>query len=244
MESYKRLLRLLKTQPLALTLALGGLVGLVVSAEAGSHWLERPHPMSEPRYLVARRALTAGEPIDFLDFALWYARDVGPIPRGALTDQDLDLLKSAVLESDLAEGAVLTAAKVSGPGGRVLSATAIPKGKLAYSFSAYDALMARGGDHIDILLEPESRSSASTLVEDALVLEALPPTDDGETPSSRGLVVALGREEIELLENARHRGRLKIVLRNPQDSAQGLSSRHQLPEARTKRAVEILSEGP
>lgn len=225
-------------QNLTVTAAIAVIVGLIVCFEASSLFSKKKPSINSPRFLVARRDLPSGHPISLVDLALAGERSLKEMPRGAMTDQDLHLLKGAYLKQAISEGSVVAldalnlSASVTGLG------VAVPKGKRACRLRAESGMEVRPGERIDILLVPKNiHDMPILLVEGALIIQA--GEARGEEP--RNLVVAVSRVEVAILEKAEQRGKLKIVLRNPGDRFSAGSHSHSLLRVhRGRPKVEII----
>lgn len=230
--------KLFPKQNLTMTAAIAVIVGLIVCFEASSLFSKRPS-INSPRFLVARRDLPSGHPVSLVDLALAGELSLKKIPRGAMTDQDLHLLKGAYLKQAISEGSVVAldglnlSASVTGLG------VAVPKGKRAYRLRAESGMEVRPGERIDILLVPKSTHDMPILlVEGALIIQA------GQIRGEElecNLVVAVSAMEVAILEKAEQRGKLKIALRNPGDYfSAGSHSNSLLRVQRGRPKVEIL----
>jgi hypothetical protein len=217
-----------------------GLVVLGVSVgiffEVNSFFSKPEISLSEPRYLAARRDLPEGFPVNFLDFtAVPRSRLKVSLPKGALTDQDLHLLKGAVFRTSVSEGALLTLDQLQLSPRWIGLGGVVPQGLRAYPLRPLNSLPVGQGDKIDILLV-SGPDPGSSLVEGALVLQAGFRDPDFE------VIVALSTDDIALLEKAQQRGKLSIALRNPQEAP---ASRRNLKQRsrKAKSNIEIWSEG-
>jgi Flp pilus assembly protein CpaB len=233
-------LKFLRRQPFGVSLLLSALVGVAIAAEV-SGWHETQR-ISDPRYLVAKRDLHTGEALGLTDFGLATRGALGgQVPPGSITDQDLELVRGAWLESDLTEGEVLTLSALRSPSQR-LSRGAIPAGFLAYPLRAESSLPVLKGDQVDLILRPDLREeSPETLVENARILTVERSAEPGEAPT---LILALRQEDVELVEKAQQRGKLRLALRSPKDASRG--SRHKRRRTSARRShsrIEILTEG-
>jgi Flp pilus assembly protein CpaB len=209
---------------------------LAICLEVNSYLSGREIALIESRYLVARRDLPEGFPVNFLDFiAVARSRLKVALPKGALTDQDLHLLKGAIFRSAVSEAEVLCLDQLQLSSRWVGLGSAVPKGFRAYPLHPLNPLPVGQGDKIDIL--PVSGPDSGTpLVEGVLVLQAGFRDPDFE------VIVALSSPDIELLEKGQQKGKLSIALRNPHEAP---SARRQgKPRSRkAKSTVEIWSEG-
>jgi len=241
MEAFLENVRALGSRQRGLTLVIGGVVGLVVCLEARSIFTSQLQGIRDPRYLVARRELSAGQAVHSLDFTFSPQQNV---PKGALSDQDLPLLRGSTLNRALKEGEILCIDALRLPFDNALLGTSIPRGLRAYPIHPSNSLSVRQGDRVDVQLQPESRSEMPfALLEGPLVLQVDPDADGN---GSEEVVLALSSDDIQLLEKARQRGKLTIALRNPRDDAPapGRHTRHHLWHSALPRPqIEILSEG-
>jgi pilus assembly protein CpaB len=149
-------------------------------------------------------------PSDYLDGRRISGKD-RPQLLGATIGQRLEA-GDQLAWSDLAEGT----------GARQLSQLIAP-GMRAYSLSS-DAnpfgLLLRATDHVDVLLDV--RGESKTLLTRILVLSVggqFPGAESTTSPSSRSLGVTLSvtPEQAGRLLRAEREGRLRVVLRNPED---------------------------
>lgn len=241
METFLKSMSALGTRQRSLTLVIGGLVGLVVCLEARSFFSARAQGIRDPRYLVARRELSAGQAVHFLDFTFSHQQNVA---KGALSDQDLPLLRGATLNRTVKEGEILCIDALQRPFDSTALGASIPRGLRAYPIRPSNSLSVRRGDRVDVLLEPESPSEMPfALLEGPLVLQV---DVDADSRGSEEVVLALSSDDIQLLEKAHQRGKLTIALRNPSDEAPaaGRQTRHHLwRSAKRRPQIEILSEG-
>jgi len=244
METFG-LVRQARKQPLVLILLMGGLVSAIICFEL-QHALGQGAALSDPRYLVSRRALEMGEAVSFLDFGQVSARDQkSPPPAGALTDQDWDRLKGATLSRGIREGEYLSSVSVRFPVRGGLRSSTIPAGLLAFAIAPSNTLGVRPGDRLDILLNPESAHEApAILIEDTLVLGIEAVTEE---QGKNAVIIAVSQDEIELLEKAQQKGKLKIALRNPHDRPgrqRRINARKLWHTAKQPPRVQIWSEEP
>lgn len=213
------------------------IVGAVVLWEVHALLGAKERRIDEPRYLVARRPLPAGQPVTGLDFALTPAPRDAASAREAVTDQDLHLVQGAVTAAPLAAGDVLTFSALDLARAPDRLGAVVPRGLRAYALRDVDALEIDGGDRVDLVLSPhDARENAMTLVEGVTVLRAR---------KGEGLIVALSAADIQVLEKARHKGKLTVALRNPMDAppAGAASGRALLRPRKRGNRIEILSEG-
>jgi Flp pilus assembly protein CpaB len=241
MERVIEMWRTLGLGKLKLTAIVPILVGIVVCAEAASLLSAKTRRIEEPRYLVARRELPAGQPVTSIDFTLADAGGLGgEVPPGALTDQELHHLKGAATRTPLKAGQCLTRDDVRWPDPPEPLAKAVPRGLRAYSLDGDPGLEIRAGDRVDVVLNPsDEKSPPFPLVEAALVLRIGRQGD---------LVVAVSSPQIQLLEKAKRQGKLTVVLRNPSDDSplqSGIGARRARgPRPQKGRhSIEVLSEG-
>ncbi len=238
----EKLIGLLRRAP-KLTAIVPIVVGLVICLEvrSGIGRRRREERIEDPRYLVARRELPAGQPVTAIDFTFASKAALGEAPPGALTDQELHLLHGATTRAPLRAGECLTRAAVRSIAAPETLSKKVPRGMRAYSIDPGGTLELSAGDHVDVLLSPHDEKDAPfVLVEGALILK---PATDGE------VVVAVSSAQIQILEKARRQGKLTVALRNPMDDSPGRpesngsrGQRRRRP-AGNHRSIEIFSEG-
>jgi len=213
-------------------------VGVIICFEIHA-FLNKPQvKINSPRLLVVRRALQEGHPISFLDLTL--GNESGPIPAGVLTDQDLALIKGATTNRSLASGEYLTLTSLNLSPMLAGLGRSIPKGLKAYPILASNGRYIRPRDRVDVLLTPLSRSDIPiTLVEGVLVLQS------SAKHELHQVILALSSREIRVLEKAKQKGKLTLILRSREDEP--LNNKRRSNDRILKRRVtapkiEILSE--
>ena len=236
MEAVIKIFQGWEKKPTHLIIGIGFIVGALVCWEAHTI-LNRSLRVEDPRYLVALRDLEVDHPISFIDFTLRVSEEAVP---GAISDQELHLLKGAKVKSKIRKGEIAQFDKL------ILSAAigglakTIPKGYKAYPIRSSNRLAVRPGDRIDILLKPEKTGDIPIgLLESVLVLELRSQEGDEE------LVVAASVADIQLLENAGQHGKLVIALRSSEDSVDPDNRRERssfLRTAKRKKSIEVLTE--
>jgi Flp pilus assembly protein CpaB len=196
--------------------------------------------ISDPRYLFLVRDLPKGQPIQFADLTPGYFRGTpGELPRGAVTDQDLEWVKGAVLRQAVVSGQCLTFAMLELRAGTGPIGKRIPRGMRAYELEVDRGVRVQAADSIDILSVPSRGEAPTTLVEGAVVLAA------DRAGGGLAVTVALEPDEVAWVEKAAQTGKLKIALRNPDDEKPP-----RRPQARRGRRrnlpqrVEVWSEEP
>jgi len=215
-------------------------VGLIVCFEARVLLRSSKASIKDPRFLMVRRALDQGHAIHFMDLTLVRrSRLTGEIPAGALTDQDLPILKGAILKEPRSQGEILTLGGVQLSPAIAGLGSSVPKGKRAYLLDVPNSVQVRIGDKVDVFLSPDNPwELPMALVEETLVLQVAYREDVGQ------VIVALSSAEIRILEKARQKGKLTLVLRNPEDKApsRNKSSGKFLKQAIKTPRIEVLSE--
>lgn len=214
------------------------LVGGVLCLEGRSLLRSREPAVEDPRYLVAKRELSAGHPISFLDFTIEHREALGEVPEGAYTDQDWTLLQGQHLRLALSRGDVLQQTSLAAPLAKRLAGQ-IPRGYRAYSLEVANPMALAPGDYVDILFSPQDRRELPiTLVEGALVLQA------EREKGSEGITVAVAPSQLQLLEKARQSGKLTLALRNPSEVVPPTKRvRQSRRSVRKKSRIEVWSEG-
>lgn len=138
---------------------------------------------------------------------------LGSAVPGGLTDQDLHLLKGARVNRAIARGEAITLDTVSLAPQLTGMARSVPRGHRAYLITTSFPVPASPGDRVDVLVTPPGESEIPDLVaEAALVLHSRGRAGFGET------LVAVPASRIPWLEKAQQRGKLTLVLRNPQEA--------------------------
>lgn len=189
-----------------------------------------PAGIAEPRYLSFRRSLEAGHPLQFSDLKLLPPRALAQPPAGALTDQDLSILRGATVATAVAEGAIVTFVDLELRGDSVRLGRKVPIGMRAFALPLEASMRLQATDYIDIL------SAAETLVEGALVLSVQRSEEGGQ------IWVALGPEEVGAVEKAVQTGKLKVALRNPEDKPSRRTKAHRGKLHPLHKRIEIWSE--
>lgn len=186
---------------------------LVMTWIAGKLTSRKDFAITEPRYLITRRALPQGNPAHFLDLtAVPRSQVEGDLPAGALTDQDLHLVKGATFRQAMAARSFITVAMLHLSANVSHLGSTIPKGLRAYSLRPANELKVAPGDRVDIFVNPaDARELPIILADGAPVLQA--GTRDGIFE----VVAAVSAEQVEWLEKGKQRGKLNIALLNPQD---------------------------
>ena len=238
-EKVHAILKAMKRTPLRFNLStlVPLIVGVIICIEVRAYFSAKSS-IEEPRYLVARRNVPAEQPITSIHFTLvTQSASSDPIPKDALTDQDLYLVKGGFTNTALRTGQPLTLSMVNLPSSPEALGKLVPRGMRAYTLRETDTFDVRPGDRVDIHLNPsDERAYPVTLAEGIAVLRT--------TPSE--LIVAVTSSQIQLLEKGRRKGRLTIVLRNPQETVPTDSSNHRnglFGTPKLHRSIEILSEG-
>lgn len=192
---------------------------------------ERSKPPSQ-KVTVAGRDLAPGTVLTVADL-----REVewsSPLPKGAITGRD-ELLDRAIL-SPVADGEVLTDARLARKGGGAGLAATIPTGKRAIAIRVDDVVSLAGfvlpGMKVDVISlgRPDSGSTradlgtqARTLLQNVQVLSAgqNTQTDPSGKPVTVNVVNLLcSPEEAEIISLASNTTRIQLVLRNPLDNAE------------------------
>jgi Flp pilus assembly protein CpaB len=196
------------------------------------------YDIDSPRYLISRRSISQGTTFNSADFGA-QARQGGEEVNAGVTDQDLYLVQGSEFIQPVAAGVPLTWESLKLKGGRPRLGKKIPRGMRAYVLNP-EFIAVRSGDLVDVVLTPDTVvESPFILVDAASVLEA------GFRRERFEVVLALSPGDIEMVEKGKQRGKLKIALRNPDDSshqAKRLQSSRKRPENR--QSIEILTEGP
>ncbi len=235
-DRYRHLFRFLLTRR-ALSLWIAAIVGITVCLESRSYLSTSRHPINEARVLVAKRPVSAGSMVQFLDFGIAFSSEITAIPPEAVMDQDWHLLRGRRLKVDLGTDEVLTWRKLDEEKNRGISQW-IPKGYRAYPFATDRRVLALPGDRVDLIVQP-SRSSrvAETVIEAALVLQK---ENRGEGTQ---LMLALTPAEVETTETAKSRGRLTASVRSADEGepSNERKASKRLPNQNRQR-VEVLSE--
>ncbi len=213
-------------------------VGVAVFWEVRAGLAARARGLSDPRYLVAARDLSAGLPVSFSDLSFRFAGDE-PVPSGAVTDQELALLADSVWKAALPKGgwvtwAVLAAARDSGLG------ASTPKGMRAHGIELASGPPVFPKDRIDVFWRSRDPAAAPSLVVEAA--QVLRVRREG---SSQSVVLAVYPDDIPVLEKAAGNGTLSLSVRNPEETASRSSrSRRHAPSrgSLSPRRVEIWTD--
>lgn len=134
--------------------------------------------------------------------------------------ENLDRVLGARLATRVASGSSLLWSDLDiAQGGRSLSSL-VRAGMRAYALSArnvtFDGLL-RAGDRVDVLWTGNDGSRTVTLLENILVLASGRGDDQIEGLASGTLALSVTAEAAERLAYAEQRGRLTLILRNPDD---------------------------
>lgn len=199
----------------------GAIAAALVAWEGHRYWSRETHLLTDPRYLLAVRDLSAGEVFGLRDFTFTFEAP----DQTSYTDQDLGDLVGKRYRISVPAGQYLTVDAV----GLAPFAEAIPKGTRAYAFLAENPLPLQNGDHIDVFAKKNGKNSR-LILENLLVLRK---RREGQEVS-----VAASRHDIELLENAQDNGKLVVALRNPGDK-----ENEGVRMTRPKKSIEVLTEG-
>ena len=221
MEKFlKQLREKMFVRKIRVTTLVSAAVALLICIEAFSIFCPKEHSIKASRILVARRDLMEASPLRFVDLAFEHL-PTDKIPSGALTDQDLQLVKGAILERSLKAGQVLTLEEIRlSPRVAGLSST-IPAGHRAYLLFSEQAKHLKYGDRVDVAVIAQGPEQAPLiLLERALVMDSDTDTQNNE------VLLALTQEEINVLEENKRSGTLTVLLRNPTDlTREGRSKR-------------------
>jgi Flp pilus assembly protein CpaB len=195
--------------PIFVALLVGGAVFWEVRAAvvAGSRRL------SDPRYLVAARDLALGLPVSLSDLSFRHA-DSEPVPKGAITDQELHLLSDSAWARPLGKGDWVTWSVVAAAHQGV--GATVPRGMRAHGLELKTGPQVFPKDRIDVLWLPSDprnpAAGATLIVENVQVLRV---KRDGARQS---LVLAVTPDDIPVLEKAAGSGTLSLSVRNPEEA--------------------------
>ncbi|MCB0406105.1 MAG: hypothetical protein KDD51_15095 [Bdellovibrionales bacterium] len=189
-------------------------------------------PLETPiRYLVARYDLAEGHLLQLSDFKLATGiRD----EHGAISDQELHLIKGARLRAQLSANRVLRQAHLLLSASVTGLARSVPRGYRAYQIMLSERIFVGAGDFVDVVSAPADFLPPEIVAESLEVLQVR----TGREMSV--LVVAVHRNEIGKLEMAQQRGKLSIALRNPQDHIRVAEQRHK--KRKPRPTIEVLAE--
>ena len=167
-----------------------------------------------------------------IDFDLILQTDVKNPPKGAVSDQYLDKLRGAKIKISIKSREILTWDHVAA---RNDVAGSIPKGLRAYSLMLQSTVPLMGGDYVDVMASPKGKSTGSVLLLDkVLVVESVKERDQSQ------ILLAISPQDVPALDRAREVGEIRLVLRNPEDTAK--KGRRDSNFLNQKKRVEI-SEG-
>jgi len=167
------------------------------------------------------------------------ARALARPPAGAVTDQELVALKGAVLLTGVKAGDLVTFSSLELRGDGVRLGRKVPLGMRAYPIRVQDEVPIQASDVVDIMLEPDAPGESPIVLAEGVGVLSV---ESG--PTGKEALVALAPEELELVEKALQRGKLKLTLRNPDEARAGRpGQRLRRPKTRRKaKRIEIWSE--
>jgi Flp pilus assembly protein CpaB len=215
-----------------ITFGIASLLGGALWWEAREFLRRKELRLKDPRFLILLHDVPTNRAIDFADLNFVTEDNLHAKPDAdSLTDQDLAFLNGVRTRNALARGTVLKRSFFLSVRGL---SPQIPRGKRAYVAHFSDPVFGRPGDRVDVYRTSEDVSDPPrVLIEDVRLLGA-----DGDEA-----VLALSREEIELMEKAHQSSKLTLVLRNPEEPAPRGEKLYPFSRTSRKKAhIEIHSE--
>lgn len=210
-------------------------VGFSVFWEVKAGLAVRAAKLSDPRYLVAARPLAAQLPVSLSDLTFRFAGS-DPVPKGAITDQELHLIGDSVTTRSFQEGEFLNWSGIASSRNEGLAAS-VPRGMRAHRIEVESGPPLFAKDKVDIFWRPLNReASASLLLEAVRVLRVT------RESGRQGVVVAVAQDDIPALEKAVGNGTLSLSVRNPDEAPSGPRRNRGSHGSRKSRKVEIWTE--
>jgi len=108
METIKTFIRVWGHRQIGITVGIAAVVGLTICLQVRQYLWRQQTAVTDPGYLVVRRTLPQGHPVTFLDLTSVSLGDLKKTVPNAMTDQELHLLKDAIVNYTLPKGSVLT----------------------------------------------------------------------------------------------------------------------------------------
>jgi len=180
----------------------------------------------------------SGVPVTSLHFGMVAGSEAaGELPLDAVTDQELHLVKGSLVNLPLRRGDLLRRGHLKAEPTPKSLAERIPLGSRAYLLESPAAGKVRAGDRIDLnFVETTNPANVFSLGENLLVLD---------TNRRDEMTLAVSSEDLETIELSRSRGRINVVVRNPEDSRRGRGGRKPrfAASAKKRTTIPILYEG-